>query len=228
MKESKTNFGNKARISRKSESREGTVYKSGSTLSLDPEVMNAASIQKAEIYHFEQQVPQFCFRKARRYQIFNPGFEYNLVIYSTETNCGGKKAELIELSAFCHGTGDSFTKFVLPQHINVYVSNINKFRIASFGNERVLHRNDFALQTVSLSECLLSFANFLKSTSATIKNATSKPLKIFLIGHNANAFYTPLLIRSIAKYRKTEPGLAIHGQFNLDQASSKGKQPVAP
>jgi len=188
------------------ESRDGTVYESGSTLSLDPEVINAASIQKAEIYQFEQQVPQFCFRKARRYQTFNPGFEYNFVIYDTETNCGGKKAELVELSAFCHGTGDSFTKFVLPQHdINIYVSNINKFHIASFGNERVLHRNGFALQTVSLPECLLSFANFLKSTSATIKNATSKPVKIFLIGHKANAFDTPLLIRSIAKCTKTEP-----------------------
>ena len=188
------------------ESRDGTVYESGSTLSLDPEVIIAASIQKAEIYQFEQQVPQFCFRKPRRYQTFNPGFEYNFVIYDTETNCGGKKAELVELSAFCHGTGDSFTKFVLPQHdINIYVSNINKFRIASFGNERVLHRNGFALQTVSLPECLLSFANFLKSTSATIKNATSKPVKILLIGHNANAFDTPLLIRSIAKYTETEP-----------------------
>ena len=188
------------------ESCEGTVYESGSTLSLDPEVINAASIQKAEICKFEQQVPKFCFRKVRRYQTFNPGFEYNFVIYYTETNCGGKKAEIIELSAFCHGTGDSFTKFVLPQHdINVHASNINKFHIASFGNERILHRNGFALQTVSLPECLLSFANFLKSTSATIKNATSKPVKILLIGHNVNVFDTPLLIRSITKYRETEP-----------------------
>ena len=45
------------------ESREGTVYESGSTLSLDPEVINAASIQIAEICKFEQQVPKFCFGK---------------------------------------------------------------------------------------------------------------------------------------------------------------------
>ena len=146
------------------ESREGTVYESGSTLSLDPDVINAASIQKAEICKFEQKVPKFCFRKVRRYQTFNPGFEYNFVIYDTETNYGGKKAEIVELSAFCHGTGDSFTKFVLPQHdINVHASNINKFHIASFGNERILHRNGFALQTVSLPECLLSFCLSLTS-----------------------------------------------------------------
>ena len=97
-------------------------------------------------------------------------------------------------------------KFVLPQHdIDVHASNVNKFRTALFGKERVLHRNGFALQTVSLPECLLSFANFLKSTSATIKYATSKPVKILLIGHNSNVFDTPLLIRSMAKYRETEP-----------------------
>ncbi|KAK2555142.1 hypothetical protein P5673_023112 [Acropora cervicornis] len=145
----------------------GTVYESGT-----------------EIYQFEQQVPQFYLRKARRYQTFNLGFEYNFVIYNTETNCGGKKGELVELSYFCHSTGDSFRKFVLLQHdSNVHASHVNKFRIASFSSEHVLHRNSFALQTASLPECLLSFANFLKSTSPTIKNTTSKPVKILLIRH---------------------------------------------
>ena len=94
----------------------------------------------------------------------------------------------------------------MPQHdINLHASNINKFHIASFGNERILYRNGFALQTVSLPECLLSFANFLKSTSAIIKNETPKPVKILLIEHTANVFETPLLIRSITKHRETEP-----------------------
>ena len=136
------------------ESREGTVYESGSTLSLDPEVINATSIQKAEICKLEQLVPKFCFRKASRYQTFNPGFEYNFVIYDTETNCGGKKAELVELSAFCHGTGDSFTKFVLPQHDIMYMqvistsSTLHRSAMNVYFTEMVSLYKPFHLQSV--------------------------------------------------------------------------------
>ena len=106
-------------------------------------------------------------------------FEYNFVIYDTETNCGGKKAELVELSAFCHGTSYSFMKFVLPQHdINVHTSNISKFHIVSFENERLLHRNGFALQTVSLPECLslLSFRLYDDSDNSIIKKSLANRL----------------------------------------------------
>ena len=50
----------------------------------------------------------------------------------------------------------------------------------------ILHRSEmnvfskemvFVLQAVSLPECLLSFANFLKSTSATIKKRNIKTCK---------------------------------------------------
>ena len=171
------------------------------------------AFKKLKSVNLNNRYPSFALGKLEDTRHSTLVFEYNFVIYDTETNCGGKKAELVELSAFCHGTGDSFTKFVLPQHdINVHASNINKFHIASFGNERILHRNGFALQTVSLPECLLPFANFLKSTSATIKNATSKPVKILLIVHNANVFDTPLLIRSIAKYREMEPNVPVNSK----------------
>ena len=68
------------------ESREGALYESGSTLSLDSEVMMLLALKKL------QQVLQFCFREARRYQTFNPCFEHNFVIYDTKTNCGRKKS----------------------------------------------------------------------------------------------------------------------------------------
>ena len=71
MKGSKANLGNQARKWEGSSEMCVQVRtvdlsheNSGSTLFLDPEVINAASIQKAKIYQFEQQVPQFCFRKA--------------------------------------------------------------------------------------------------------------------------------------------------------------------
>jgi len=96
---------------------------------------------------------------------------YNFVIFDTETNCGGKKAELVELPAICHNTGDSFTKFVLPKcDINELASKITKFSITSFGNERILHKNELQIETESLSECLPGFAAFLKSTVVKVRD----------------------------------------------------------
>ena len=70
--------------------------------------------------------------------------------------------------------------------------------ITSFGNELTLHRNGIQIETESLSECLRGFAAFLKSTIVKVGNVTrSKPVKTVLVGHNANVFDTPLLIRSI-------------------------------
>ena len=178
------------------ESREGTVYQSGSALSLEPEIINATIIPNAELCKIENHVPPFCCRPVKKFQKFNASFDYNFVIFDTETNCGGKKAELVELAAICHNTGESFTKFVLPKSdINEHASKVNKFRITSFGDERILHRNGIQLPTESLSQCLLDFADFLKTTISKVTHP--KPVKTVLVGHNANVFDKPLLIRSI-------------------------------
>ena len=66
------------------------------------------------------------------------------------------------------------------------------------GNERILHRNGLQIETGSLSECLRGFAAFLKSTVVKVRYVSrSKPVKTVLVGHNANVFDTPLLIRGI-------------------------------
>ena len=181
------------------ESREGTVYESGSALSLEPEVLNACNISKAELCHIENRVPPFCSRPKKIFEKLNANFTYNFVIFDTETNCGGKKAELVELAAICHNTGESFTKFVLPKFdINEHASRVNKFHIIAFGNERILYRNGNQLETGPPTECLRSFADFLKTSAVKTGNATLlKSVKTVLIGHNATVFDTPLLIRSI-------------------------------
>ena len=45
-----------------SESREGTVYEFCSALSIEPEVLNAYNISKAELCHIENHVPPLCSR----------------------------------------------------------------------------------------------------------------------------------------------------------------------
>ena len=177
-----------------SEAREGIVYQSGSALTLENDVTNASTISKTELCDIEKQVPPHCHRPIKKFQQFDANSEYNFILFDTETNCGGKKAELVELAAICHNTGQSFTKFVLPKdNINVHASRVNKFYITSFGNGRILYRNGIQLPTESLSQCLLGFADFLKSTIVP----NQKTVKTVIIGHNANAFDTPLLIRSI-------------------------------
>ena len=46
----------------KIEFREGTVHESGSALSLEPEVLNACNISKAELCHIENHLPPLCIR----------------------------------------------------------------------------------------------------------------------------------------------------------------------
>ena len=60
------------------------------------------------------------------FEKFNANFTHNFVIFDTETNCGGKKAEVVELAAICQNTGEKFTKLVLPNwDINEHASRVN-------------------------------------------------------------------------------------------------------
>ena len=47
---------------------------------------------------------------------FYANFTYTFVIFGTKTNCGGKKAEHVEIAAIFHNTGEAFTKFILNMH----------------------------------------------------------------------------------------------------------------
>ena len=119
-------------------------------------------------------------------------------MYDTETNCGGKKGEIVQLSAIAHSTGALFTKFVLPKNgTSEHVSKIKKFHVVSTGSKKILRRNGIELSTVSLQECLRSFAEFLKTTATEVQKTTSKEVHTVLIGHNGNVFDGPLLVRSL-------------------------------
>ena len=102
------------------------------------------------------------------------------------------------------------------------------------GNERILHRNGLQIETESLSECLRGFAAFLKSTVVKVRYvSSSKPVKTVLVGHNANVFDTPLLIRGINQIDLVRlqfqefSGLTLRRQPNLGKASYQGKQPTS-
>ena len=180
------------------EFREGTVYQSGGALNIDDEILNACNVTANERCNLEQFVSPFCLRRKRTYLFFCPNVEYYFIVYDTETNCGGKKAEIVELSAIAHSTGTLFTKFVLPKNgISEHVSKINKFQVVSTGSKKILRRNGIELSTVSLQECLRSFAEFLKTTATEVQKATSKEVHTVLIGHNGNVFDCPLLVRSL-------------------------------
>ena len=136
------------------EFREGTVYQSGGALNIDDGILNACNVTANELCNLEQLVSPFCLRRKRTYLFFCPNVEYNFIVYDTETNCGGKKAEIVELSAIAHSTGALFTKFVLPKNgISEHVSKINKFQVVSTGSKKILRRNGIELSTVSLQEC---------------------------------------------------------------------------
>ncbi len=180
------------------ESREGTVYQSGGAVNIDEEILHAFNITVTELCNLEKLVPPFCFRRKKTYLSFCPNVLYNFVVYDIETNCGGKKAEIVELSARAHSTGELFTKFVLPKNrMSEYVSKINKFQVVSTGSSKVLRRNGMELPTVSLKECLLSFTEFLKTTTNEVRKSTPNKVLTVLIGHITHVFDSPVLLRSV-------------------------------
>lgn len=114
------------------------------------------------------------------------------VIFDTETSCGGKQAEIIQLAAEKE-RGQCFSRFTLPtREISPHASRVNKFQTTCVGGKTILHRGGIPLQTVNVSECLQSFVDFLEASQGADK--------IILIGHNAATFDFPVVLRAFQQY----------------------------
>lgn len=179
--------------------REGISYETGIALTLDPELLQRAVVTQQELKQFEKYVPTFSERPPKKYIACpvdeNSGSGFGFVVFDTETSCGGKEAELIQLAAETK-QGASFSRFTIPtKEISPYASRVNKFKTTWVGGKKILHRGGNPLQTVPLFDCVLSFVDFLEDSKRS--NSCDK---IVLIGHNSATFDTPILLRTLQNY----------------------------
>ena len=166
------------------------------SLTLDPNLLQITNVTSPEMKEFENIVPTFSKRPAK-IDIKIPDDESSVhnvvfVIFDTETSCGGKQAEIIQLAAEKE-RGQCFSRFTLPtREISPHASRVNKFQTTCVGGKKILHRGGIPLQTVNVSECLQSFVDFLEASQGADK--------IILIGHNAATFDFPVVLRAFQQY----------------------------
>ena len=197
-KERSKNFVKKKARNKSDVNKEGVTYLSGVALTLDPQLLEKANVTKEQLKEFEKEVPTFTNRPQKKFitsEADPSRRSFVIISFDTETSCGGKEAEIIQLAAQTE-LGQTFSRFVLPQKdISFHASRVNKFQTTSIGGKKILHRGGIRLETVSQAECLESFVNFI-----TASKPQDDCAKIILIGHNSSSFDTPVLLRTLLQY----------------------------
>lgn len=178
--------------------KEGVTYQSSVALTLDPQLLERAIVTKEKLKDFEKEVPIFTNRPQKKFiacHADDPSRKMFVIIsFDTETSCGGKEAEIIQLAAQTE-LGLAFSRFVLPKKdISFHASRVNKFQ-TSIGGKKILHRGRKYLETVSQARCLESFVNFIAASKIQNNDA-----KVILIGHNSSSFDTPVFLRTLLNY----------------------------
>ena len=74
------------------------------------------------------------------------------------------------------------------QHLSHHVSLINGLSIKTINGKRTLLKDNNPVLSISLTQCLENFAQFISSGESTSHTV--------LIGHNSTTFDTPTLLRS--------------------------------
>ena len=100
--------------------REEITYESGSALNLNPDLLQQAAATPKTFKEFETTVPTFTCRPPKEYvrclpstgKISSGNFVFD--VFDSETSCGGKKAELLQLAAQTK-QGQKFSKYTLPE-----------------------------------------------------------------------------------------------------------------
>ena len=98
--------------------REEITYESGIALNLNPDLLQQATVPPETFKEFENTVPTFTCRPPKKYvrcptgEISSGNFVF--VVFDTETSCGGKEAEILQLAAQTK-QGHKFSKHTLPE-----------------------------------------------------------------------------------------------------------------
>ena len=154
------------------------------------------SISQETLKTYEQTVSPFTPRPESPPMTYDSKLFYNIIIFDTETNTTGKKAELCQLSTIDKSGQNSFSQYILPTNdIDIYASRVNKLSIKFLNGKRTLFKETTALQTLTSDDALSRFIGYLETSISNCKKETTKDICTVLIGHNAKRFDTPIIFR---------------------------------
>ena len=131
-----------------------------------------------------------------------------------ERSQGSEISEMIQLSC-CYGktfrTENSFNTFIMPQGVIDRCGSLMSHKITKQGNN--LMQRNILVNSVSLSEALMSFINYLKDLNRNDQTNN----KVTIITHGEQDIVT--LLNALAKIRKEKEFLAeICGLIDFNQA----------
>ena len=186
------------------EAKEGKTYQSDIGLNLDPnspssqvahEIDVNVKITKKELQQFEKFLPELLIRPAVEKNSFNTNNVYNFITFDIETNTSGKAAEICQLSPIDRSGLFPFNEYVLPSNdINIHASKVNKLTVRRVHGMRALFKEDQLVVSVSLQTALENFLVYIEQSIGRLKR-NNKEIYTVLIGHNAQTFDTPTLLR---------------------------------
>ena len=144
-KQRRLNYLKRKSRNKAASNREGISYESGIALPLDPELLQRAVVTQQELKHFKKYVPTFSERPPKEYITCpidaNSGSVFGFVRFDTETRCGGKEAELIQLAAETKQGRFVYSIHYSNKRNSPYASRVNKFKWV--GGKKILHRGGF-------------------------------------------------------------------------------------
>ena len=201
-KQRRKNYLKKKSRNKSELNREEITYESGIALNLNPDLLQQATVPPETFKEFENTVPTFTCRPPKKYvkcptgELSSGNFVF--VVFDTETSCGGKEAEILQLAA----QTKQGNKYTLPEKgISPHATRVNRLQTTWLGGRKMLHRGGIFLETVAYNKCLKSFVDFLEEISSlNVPAFPGSSMNVVLIGHNSNTFDTPVLLRTILRY----------------------------
>jgi DNA polymerase III epsilon subunit-like protein len=223
----------------KREAKEGQTYQTGIGLNLDTSGkkeskkqtkgtltvlgVDPSKITMEERLEFEKLVPRFTQRPTRLSQRFDSSVAYNFIFFDLETTATGRTAEICQLSAKSQN-GNALSKYILPaRDISPGASRVNDLTVQYIHGERVLCKNAYPVNSVSLGDALSFFVEYIRCCINTVVVPNSKTI---LLGHNSSTFDIPTLFRSSDnsfKDQLTEMNVYIGDTLPLTRSLIKNK-----
>jgi DNA polymerase III epsilon subunit-like protein len=115
-----------------------------------------------ERLEFEKLVPRFTQRPTKLSQRFDSSAVYNFIFFDLETTATGRNAEICQLSAKSQN-GNALSKYILPaRDISPGASRVNDLTVQYIHGKRVLCKNAYPVNSVSLGDALSSFVEFIR------------------------------------------------------------------
>lgn len=124
-------------------------------------------------------------------------FDYNILVWDTETTTIGKSAEIIQITVMSSDKQFCFSEYITPTTaISQSASKVHGLTSKVVNGNTVMCKDGKEVLSFPLEESLTRLLNFIETTRNHCKNETGKPVISVMIGHNSSLFDTPTLLRS--------------------------------